>query len=236
MVPQSSRTCVHELASWFQCLEARICIGGQVEALCFGAPRIPHVVGKLLGAVVLRVHGILAALLRKREYLGSKAAIKFVPTIAFPIVKIETSTRANDGDSYRLTIADGLASSDEQVHVDCHQMVNSLKIRGSCSCVAQSINVFEAIVNTLSVVDVTLICPLLENLKIVFSQHFSKQVSSMGFRKKVFRTLEIMNINSLEVEYVYEFCKSQNVSRQICNPFCYSCVKPMQTLSTFFAS
>ncbi|MCO5569519.1 hypothetical protein L7F22_023232 [Adiantum nelumboides] len=173
-----------------------------------------------------------------KELLASKAAIEFAPTIAFTVVKIETSTRADGGDSYRLTIADGLALSDRANllfvptrRVDYHQMVDGLKIKGSYSCVAHNINVFKAAASTLfSVVDATLLYPLPKNLKPVFSQHLFKQVSSMGFGKKVFGTLEIVNINSLEVEYVCECCKGQNVSRQICNPFCYSCGKPVQIL------
>ncbi|KAI5079359.1 hypothetical protein GOP47_0004838 [Adiantum capillus-veneris] len=109
-----------------------------------------------------------------RDLLAAKGAIEFAPTIAFVIVKIETSTRADGGDSYRLTIADGPASSDRASllfvpsrRVDYHRM----------------------------------------NLKAAFSQHLSKQVSSMGFGKKVFGSLEIININSLEVEYVCGTCK-----------------------------
>ncbi|MCO5608092.1 hypothetical protein L7F22_062298 [Adiantum nelumboides] len=136
-----------------------------------------------------------------KEILTSKVAIDFAPTIAFTVVKIETSTRADGGDCYRLTIAMVLPQVIEQ-----------------------------AASSTLSVVDATLICPLLKNLTAVFSQHLSKQVSSMGFGKKVFGTLEIVNINSLEVEYVCESCKGRNVSRQLCNPYCYSCGKPVQIL------
>ncbi|MCO5580425.1 hypothetical protein L7F22_034291 [Adiantum nelumboides] len=173
---------------------------------------------------------------RIRELLTAKAAVEFTPTIAFTVVKIKTSTRADGGDSYRLTIGDGPASATEQVcclfhlGVDYHQMGDALKTKGSYSCVAHNINIFKTASSTLSVVDATLICPLLENLKAVFSQHLSKQVSIMGFGKKVFGTLEIVNINSLKVEYVCESCKGQNVSRQICNPFCYSCGKPVQIL------
>ncbi|MCO5592827.1 hypothetical protein L7F22_046830 [Adiantum nelumboides] len=143
------------------------------------------------------------------ELLASKAAIAFAPTIAFTIVKIETLMRIDGGDNYRLAIVDGSALSDKASllfvptrHVNYHQMVDALKTKGSYSCVAHKIKVFNAAASTLLVVDATLICPLPKNLNSVFSQHSSKQVSSMGFEKKVFGALEIVNINSLEVEHV----------------------------------
>ncbi|KAI5059022.1 hypothetical protein GOP47_0025341 [Adiantum capillus-veneris] len=170
-----------------------------------------------------------------KELLTNKTVIEFAPTIAFTVVKVETSTRSDGGDSYRLTIADGPASSDRasllfvpSMRVDYHLMIDALKTKGSFSCVAHNINVFKAASSILFVVDATLICALPKNLKSVFSQHLSKQVTSMGFGKKVFGTLEIVNINSLEVEYVCDSCKGRNVSRQICNPFCYSCGNPVQ--------
>ncbi|MCO5547367.1 hypothetical protein L7F22_000816 [Adiantum nelumboides] len=43
---------------------------------------------------------------KARELLAAKGVIEFAPTIAFVIVKIETSIRADGGDSYHLTIAD----------------------------------------------------------------------------------------------------------------------------------
>ncbi|MCO5607665.1 hypothetical protein L7F22_061863 [Adiantum nelumboides] len=153
-----------------------------------------------------------------RKLLAAKGVIEFAPTIAFVIVQIEISIR----DDYRLTIADGHALSDR-----ASLMVDTLKTKGSY-CVAHNINVFKSASTTLFVVDATLFFPLPENLKGVFSQHLSKQVSSMGFGKKVFGSLEIININSLEVEYVCSFCKGRNVSRQICNLFCYFWGQPVQ--------
>ncbi|MCO5601326.1 hypothetical protein L7F22_055445 [Adiantum nelumboides] len=54
---------------------------------------------------------------RIKELLVDKVVIEFSPTIAFTVVNVKTSTRADDGDSYRLTIADGPASSDREVVV-----------------------------------------------------------------------------------------------------------------------
>ncbi|MCO5614865.1 hypothetical protein L7F22_069150 [Adiantum nelumboides] len=49
---------------------------------------------------------------RIKVLLADKGVIEFAPTIDFTVVKVETSTRADGGDSYRLTIADGPASSE----------------------------------------------------------------------------------------------------------------------------
>ncbi|MCO5581382.1 hypothetical protein L7F22_035264 [Adiantum nelumboides] len=107
--------------------------------------------------------------------------------------------------------------------VEYHFMVNEVKANGCYSCVAHNINVFKQLSNTLSVVDATILCPLPTSLETTFANHFSKQVSNLGFGKKIFGTLEIVNVNSLDVEYVCEVCKGTNVSRQASNPFCYSC-------------
>ncbi|MCO5570250.1 hypothetical protein L7F22_023969 [Adiantum nelumboides] len=128
---------------------------------------------------------------RIKELLADKVVIEFAPTIVFTVVKVETSTRADGGDSYCLTIDNGPASSDRASLlfvpsrcVDYHQMVDALKTKGSYSCVAHNINVFKTTSSTLSVVDATLICALPKNLRSVFSQHLSKQVTSMGFGKR----------------------------------------------------
>ncbi|MCO5602873.1 hypothetical protein L7F22_057012 [Adiantum nelumboides] len=59
-------------------------------------------------------------------------------------------------------------------------------------------------------VDATILCPLPSSLETTFAGHFSKQVSNLGFGKKVFGTLEIVNVNSLDVEFVCEVCQGIN--------------------------
>ncbi|KAI5070365.1 hypothetical protein GOP47_0014708 [Adiantum capillus-veneris] len=52
---------------------------------------------------------------------------------------------------------------------------------------------------------------------------FAQASFQLGFGKKVFSTLEIESVNSLDVEYSCGLCKGTNVSRQAINPFCYTC-------------
>ncbi|KAI5054006.1 hypothetical protein GOP47_0031098 [Adiantum capillus-veneris] len=80
-------------------------------------------------------------------------------------------------------------------------MVHEVKEVGYYSCVTRNINVFKHLSNTLSVVDATILCPLPLSLAGVFHEYLLKQVTNLGFGKKVFGTLEIVSVNSLDVEY-----------------------------------
>ncbi|MCO5587014.1 hypothetical protein L7F22_040959 [Adiantum nelumboides] len=61
-----------------------------------------------------------------------------------------------------------------------------------------------------------------------------------GYRKllclkhilEVFGTLEIVNLNSLDIQYSCESCRGGNVSRQLSNPFCVTCGKLVSILKT----
>ncbi|MCO5606932.1 hypothetical protein L7F22_061123, partial [Adiantum nelumboides] len=104
-------------------------------------------------------------------------------------------------------------------------MVVEVKSKGFFSCMARNINVFKHLSNTLSVVDATILCPLPSTLSNVFQDYLHKQVSNLGFGKKGFGMLEIVSVNSLDVEYSCNACSSSNVSRQAKNPFYYTCGK-----------
>ncbi|MCO5614495.1 hypothetical protein L7F22_068778 [Adiantum nelumboides] len=48
----------------------------------------------------------------------------------------------------------------------------------------------------------------------------------------VFGTLEIVNLNSLDIQYSCDNCKGGNVSRQLSNPFCFTCGKLVSIVKT----
>ncbi|KAI5059191.1 hypothetical protein GOP47_0025510 [Adiantum capillus-veneris] len=73
-------------------------------------------------------------------------------------------------------------------------MVNEVKEKGFYSYVARNINVFKHLSNTLRF-----------------------------WKIRCLETLEIVSVNSLDVEFFCGVCKGSNVSHQATNPFCYSC-------------
>ncbi|KAI5084980.1 hypothetical protein GOP47_0001149 [Adiantum capillus-veneris] len=173
----------------------------------------------------------------KIKDLVAGPAVDFVPTVAFTVTKIDDSSKGDGGTSYRLTIADGHASRDRASllfvpsrRVDYHHMVNEVKANGSYACVAHNINIFKHLANTLSIVDATILCALPIQPENVFRGFLSKQLASLGFGKKIFSTLEVVNVNSLGVEYICESCKGVRVSRQASNPFCFTCDKVSNVL------
>ncbi|MCO5576827.1 hypothetical protein L7F22_030647 [Adiantum nelumboides] len=130
---------------------------------------------------------------RIRDLLsGESLSPEIVSTIAFIVVKVENSTKRDGSPSYRLTVADGPTHADRanlpfvpSRRVDYHYMVNEVKANGCYSCVARNVTVFKNLSNTLFVVDATILCPLPTSLETTFANHFSKQVSNLGFEKKV---------------------------------------------------
>ncbi|KAI5056795.1 hypothetical protein GOP47_0028613 [Adiantum capillus-veneris] len=169
---------------------------------------------------------------QKIKDLLSQDAIgnEFVSRIVFIVVKVENTIKSDGTPSYRLTVADGPSTSDRASllfvptrRVDYQLMVHEVKAKGFYTCVARNINIFKQLSNTLSVVDATILCSLPDSLSNLFQEYLHKQVSNLGFGKKVFGTLEIASVNSLDVEYSCGLCKGTNVSRQAINPFCCTC-------------
>ncbi|MCO5584525.1 hypothetical protein L7F22_038453 [Adiantum nelumboides] len=147
---------------------------------------------------------------RIRELLAAPASAlaQFNPTIAFTIIKVESVAKSDGTSSCRLTIADGPAIIDRASllfvpsrRVDYHTIVSAVNEEGYFSCVAHNINVFKQQTNTLSVVDATILLELPIALETLFRSHLSKQVFKSGFGKKIFGTLEILNLNSLDIQY-----------------------------------
>ncbi|MCO5582372.1 hypothetical protein L7F22_036266 [Adiantum nelumboides] len=179
---------------------------------------------------------------RIRELLVAaltSALAQFNPTIAFTVVEEESIAKSDGSSSCRLTIADGPAIIDRASllfvpsrQVDYHTIVNAVNEQGCFSCVAHNINVFRQQTNTLSVVDAIVLLELPSSLETNFRSHLSKQVCSSGFGKKIFGTLEIINVNSLNIQYTCDYCKGSNVSRQVSNPFCFTCGKLSTILKT----
>ncbi|MCO5547347.1 hypothetical protein L7F22_000796 [Adiantum nelumboides] len=171
---------------------------------------------------------------RIRELLVASAytLAQFNPTIAFTVIKVENVAKSDGTSSCRLTIVDGLPIIDRASllfvpsrQVDYHTIVSAVNEEGYFSCIAHNINVFKQQTNTLSIVDATILLELPVALETLFCSHLSKQVSKSGFGKKIFGTLEILNLNSLDIQYTCDYCKGSNVSCQVLNPFCYMCGK-----------
>ncbi|KAI5065573.1 hypothetical protein GOP47_0020268 [Adiantum capillus-veneris] len=126
-------------------------------------------------------------------------------------------------------ISDGPASSDRATLLfvpsrrgDYHHMVNGVNEHGFYGCVARNINIFKQCSNTLSIVDSTILCALPQAWKASLKDALKKQIAALGFGKKVFGTLEIVNVNNVGVEYICEACKGNFVSRQTSEPYCFS--------------
>ncbi|MCO5555579.1 hypothetical protein L7F22_009124 [Adiantum nelumboides] len=145
---------------------------------------------------------------RVRELLAAPASAlaQFNPTIAFTVVKVECVAKSDGSSSCCLIIADGPAIIDRASllfvpsrRVDYHTIVNVVNKQGCFSCVAHNINVFRQQTNTLSVVDVAVLLELPSSLETIFRSHLSKQVYNSGFGKKIFGTLEIINVNILDI-------------------------------------
>ncbi|KAI5057198.1 hypothetical protein GOP47_0027213 [Adiantum capillus-veneris] len=93
--------------------------------------------------------------------------------------------------SFRLIIVDDPSTIDQASLIfvptrrfDYQLMVKEAKEKGFYMCVARIINVFKHLLNTLSVVDATILCPLPPSLA------------------NVFGNLETASVNSLDVEYL----------------------------------
>ncbi|KAI5057701.1 hypothetical protein GOP47_0027716 [Adiantum capillus-veneris] len=104
-------------------------------------------------------------------------------------------------------------------------MVNCVNEHGFYGCVARNINIFKQRSNTLSIVDSTILCALPQPMEVSLKDALKKQIAALGFGKKVFGTLEIVNVNNVGVEYICEACKGNFVSRQTSKPYCFSCQK-----------